>query len=121
MRMPNAEVMKRRNLNIKLRVFKAYSGGDIKCYCCGETIIEMLTLDHIEGGGNAHRVSLGGRKDWGGHNLYRWLAGQKFPPGYRVACFNCNYGRSLNNGICPHKSPIKRGTLFDLTAAPSSH
>ncbi len=64
MRMSNAEVMKRRNLKIKLRAFKAYSGGDIKCYCCGETIIEMLSLDHVEGGGNEHRVALGGRKDW---------------------------------------------------------
>jgi hypothetical protein len=26
-----------------------------------------------------------------------------FPRGYRILCYNCNCGRALNNGICPHK------------------
>jgi hypothetical protein len=26
-----------------------------------------------------------------------------FPPGYQVLCMNCNHGKRMNNGVCPHK------------------
>lgn len=25
-----------------------------------------------------------------------------YPEGYQVLCYNCNCGKSINNGICPH-------------------
>jgi hypothetical protein len=25
-----------------------------------------------------------------------------FPAGFQVLCFNCNQGRRLNHGVCPH-------------------
>jgi hypothetical protein len=39
------------------------------CACCGETELAFLAIDHIEGGGQAHRQAIG----WGGSNLYGWL------------------------------------------------
>ena len=36
--------------------------------------------------------------------FYLWLKRNNFPPGYQVLCWNCNCGRSINNGICPHKT-----------------
>jgi hypothetical protein len=80
--------------NKKQQVFAAY-GGAI-CKCCGETLQLLLTLDHINNDGAEERKRLN-RK-----SLYGWLVLNNFPPGYVVLCFNCNIGKSLNGGICPH-------------------
>jgi hypothetical protein len=79
-------------------VFNHYGG--YKCSCCGETIKEFLTIDHIKGGGTKHRKEVNG----GGRTIYRWIRKNNYPKGFRVLCFNCNCGRALNNGICPHKN-----------------
>jgi hypothetical protein len=26
-----------------------------------------------------------------------------FPPGFRLLCSNCNFGRARNHGVCPHQ------------------
>lgn len=89
---------RRRNQEIKRQVFEAYGG--CFCVCCKEANFAFLTIDHIEGKGNIQRQQLG---DQGrGMNFYRWLIKNDFPEGYQVLCFNCNCGRSVNGGICPH-------------------
>jgi len=65
------------------------------CFCCGETIREFLTMDHIYGGGSKHKRE---RKC----DIYRWLVKHNFPDGYRTACFNCNCSRG-RCGYCPHE------------------
>lgn len=80
----------------RLEILRAYSGPDPFCACCGETILTFLALDHIDGRGHAQRKELGG----GGFNT--WLRREGFPAGFRVLCHNCNHGRELNGGICPH-------------------
>jgi len=80
----------------KLRVLSQYGGI---CECCGEAHEAMLCIDHINGGGNAHRKEIG----VGGQKIYKWLVRNGFPPGFRVMCHNCNIGRQINGGICPHK------------------
>lgn len=74
--------------------------GGCFCACCGESHMLLLSLDHIEGGGNTHRKETNTR---GGQKFYRYLKGLEFPPGYQVLCMNCNVGRYRNGGICPHK------------------
>jgi len=83
---------------LKLEVFEAYGGS--KCQCCGEHHVEFLSIDHIAGGGRAHRREVFGVENEGG-NLYAWLKRQGYPEGYRVLCMNCNcaYG---HHGYCPH-------------------
>jgi hypothetical protein len=67
-----------------------------------------LSLDHINLDGGAHRREVSpGRKDWGGHHLFRLLRRQGWPPGYQVLCMNCNFGRTRNNGVCPHVAPSR--------------
>lgn len=66
------------------------------CACCGVKDIRLLTIDHINGGGNKHRRMLGHSK------IYRWLKQNRYPDGYQVLCWNCNLGKHLNHGICPH-------------------
>lgn len=85
----------------KDQVFEAYGG--YKCSCCGETIKEFLTLDHINNDGAAHRREVfGGREHGSGRSLYGWIIRNNFPPILQVLCANCNWGKRMNGGICPH-------------------
>lgn len=88
-------------LRLKTEVYHRYGGA--KCACCGETEPAFLQLDHIDGGGSAHRKSLGGRNV--GPMIYQDLKRKGFPPGYQILCANCNFGKQLRGGICPHKIP----------------
>lgn len=86
----------------KLDAFAAY-GGSI-CVCCGETNQFFLCIDHVNGGGNAHRKEIAGGSR-GGDVIYSWLKKNNYPPGFQVLCFNCNNGKHFNGGVvCPHKS-----------------
>jgi 5-methylcytosine-specific restriction endonuclease McrA len=71
---------------------KDWDGSEIKtpcCGCCGETDLNKLEIDHIAGGGKAHRKSIypcGA----GGHVFYHWLKKQGYPEGYQTLCNSCN-------------------------------
>jgi hypothetical protein len=85
---------------LRLETFQAYSEAVPSCACCGESTIEFLTLDHIDGGGNADRKA---NKHSGGTTTYRRLRRSGYPPGYRVLCWNCNAATGLY-GECPHST-----------------
>ena len=90
---------------IKEATFAAYGG--YVCACCGETEKKFLTLDHIDNNGSIFRKSVfkGNKKgNTAGYHTYNWLARNGFPSGYQVLCMNCNYGKRMNNGVCPHKT-----------------
>jgi len=84
---------KQRNILYRQKCLSAYGR---KCACCGESQERFLTIDHVNGDGAAHRKSIG-------ETLYTWLGKHDYPEGFQVLCFNCNCGRQLNGGICPHK------------------
>ena len=86
----------------KLRVFTHYSMGTPKCACCGESIMEFLTLDHMQHDGAAHRKEISGQHA-GGAKVYNWIEKHKYPAGFQVLCYNCNCGQELAKGVCPHK------------------
>jgi hypothetical protein len=82
---------------IKSEVIDAYGG---KCGCCGEAERAFLTIDHSNDDGASHRKLIGG----GGDKMYRWLKKHGFPQeGFALMCFNCNLGRRVNGGVCPHQ------------------
>lgn len=56
----------------------------------------FLTFEHIGGGGGAHR------RETGGGGFISWLRKNNYPPGFEVLCMNCNHGRRVNAGTCPH-------------------
>jgi len=91
------ERMKERSLRshraVKLAAFDAYGGR--LCRCCGETHIEFLSIDHIDG--KKHPDDSGA----GGSQLYYWLKKKKYPVGFRVLCMNCNFAYG-HAGYCPH-------------------
>ena len=76
-------------LDIKVETFNAYGG--CRCVECGIEDIDVLTIDHINGGGNKHRKELG--LSSGGSQFYKILRKQNFPgkDKYRVLCFNCQF------------------------------
>lgn len=84
------------------RVYATYGG--YLCKCCGETIRQFLSLDHINNDGNKHRKEIGSRS----LQLYRWIVANNFPPTFQVLCLNCNIGRARNGGVCPHKMSHSR-------------
>jgi hypothetical protein len=86
-----------RNINqrLKLRVYEAYGN---RCVCCGEDNLGFLSIDHINGGGRAHRQEVGG-----GVQLWRLIVKAGFPDDFQLLCYNCNLGRYHNGGTCPHK------------------
>lgn len=72
----------------RLKVLMRYSNpqGRPVCNECGEQDIEVLCLDHINGGGNRELKALGVK----GNVFYHWLAENDYPEGYQVLCANCN-------------------------------
>jgi len=56
------------------------------CIHCGMTDMDVLTIDHTNGGGSKHRREIGK----GGVSFHRWLKMQGYPKGYQTLCANCN-------------------------------
>lgn len=68
------------------------------CVHCGDDRWQVLTIDHINGGGTQHRKEVA--KTSGG--FYRWLRDQGFPRDeYRLLCYNCNCARAHAGGLPP--------------------
>ena len=84
----------------KRKIIEYYSKGKNCCNCCGESIMDFLALDHIEGGGGKHRNEVKS-------NFYQWIIKNDFPVGFQILCHNCNMGKR-DKGICPHKSMEKK-------------
>jgi len=75
--------------------------GGFECACCGETQKMFLALDHIKNDGANDR-----RNNAGSNGLYYRLKKDNYPAGlFQVLCHNCNWGKYVNGGICPHKDP----------------
>lgn len=95
----NREKLQKRYRKYRIECLSHYSKGEMKCVCCGEDTYEFLCLDHINGGGTAHRKSLGTK---GGNSFFWYLRMQGYPKGFQVLCNNCNMAKG-KNGICPHQ------------------
>ena len=85
--------------NRKIKVIEYYGG---RCNCCGEKDIRFLSIDHINNDGAKHRKSING------NNLYVWIINNNYPEELQVLCWNCNCGKRINNGICPHKTLLNK-------------
>ena len=84
----------KRTLERKKAIVTLYGG---RCECCGETAIEFLSIDHINGNGHEER------KEKFGRDFYIMLleSGKKRED-LRLLCMNCNF--SLGKyGYCPHE------------------
>jgi len=77
------------------QIFEIYGRA---CSCCGEAERVFLTIDHVNNDGGIER------KFHGGNEQFRnWLVKQARLPQYQTLCWNCQWGRRINGGICPHE------------------
>ncbi|KKK67359.1 hypothetical protein LCGC14_2954820, partial [marine sediment metagenome] len=81
------EASRKNNDRLRLDVLQHYSSLAPHCSLCGESDLLVLNLDHIDGGGYAHRKSKG-MIMWGG-NIYGYLRKEGYPQGYQTLCMNC--------------------------------
>ena len=95
------------HLATRLRVLAHYSGGSMRCACCGENEVEFLGIDHMHRDGAQHR------REVRPSAIYRWLIKHKFPPGIQVLCHNCNLAKGYY-GVCPHQDDGTEGAQFAL-------
>ncbi len=102
---------------IKVAVFAAYGG--YKCACCGETEKMFLTIDHVNNNGAEHRRNITGKRTRAGYHTYKWLLKNNFPDGFQVLCMNCNHGKRMNNGICPHRVRCNDHSVKEVEASAS--
>lgn len=52
--------------------------------------IDCLSIDHIDGGGNEHRKTIGS-------HINEWLIARNFPSGYQVLCMSCQWKKKIMN------------------------
>lgn len=77
---------------------KAFDHYGRVCTCCNLQFIDVfLTLDHVNNDGNLHRKEIKGAR------VYRWACHNGYPTFLQTHCFNCNMGKKVNGGICPHQ------------------
>ena len=106
----------RRSREMRTAIIQAYGGDSPFCFCCGEKHAAFLTLDHVDGGGRAHRRAKGNQ------SVYHELRRLGYPSGFQILCFNCNLARGCY-GSCPHaaeadlKSDAESPTKFVKTGS----
>lgn len=89
----------RRRRELKAELIAAYGGA---CTCCGCTIFEFLTIDHIFNNGRQERELVGA-----GFRFYSSLKKRGFPKeGHQLHCWNCNSAKYMHH-VCPHVSMRK--------------
>lgn len=101
----NLDTHAKRRRILRKEVIDKYGGS---CVCCGEKETLFLTIDHRNGDGSLERAGLltatGSRPS--STSFYLLLRRSEKREDLQVLCFNCNLGRSHNNGVCPHHHPF---------------
>jgi hypothetical protein len=109
------QVKRENQLRLRREMIAAYGGG---CSCCGESEHHFLALEHVHGYGHFDwetRNANGKRK--GNDSVLRRLKRDGWPQdGYTVLCHNCNMGKHLNGGVCPHDA-----AMLELLNTPARH
>lgn len=97
----NTEKHKQYTLLVKHQVIEKYGG---ECKCCGEKEILFLTIDHINNDGKLERAE----NHKSSYGLYLKLRREEIREDLQILCFNCNLGKSMNGGVCPHVKIIRK-------------
>jgi hypothetical protein len=92
----NLESIKNKRIELKRICMEHYSvdGG---CVCCGTRELSFLSLDHIGDDATEDKKK---RDVW--HLKYITIIKEGFPKGLQTMCFNCQWGKRINGGFCPH-------------------
>lgn len=120
----NKQYCKEWKKSLKKLILGWYGG---ECVCCHETEIAFLTLDHIFDDGErdglgltklrhlaiqdktAAQIELRQVNKRSGFHLYgriKKLGFENRPCDLQVLCFNCQWGKRINKGFCPHHPDV---------------
>jgi len=91
----------------RLELIELYGG---KCDCCGETIQEFLTIDHIQGGGTTERKRLSSYAIYADAIEMFKENEEEARKIYRLLCYNCNCAIGAY-GYCPHNQKTNNSNL----------
>jgi hypothetical protein len=67
-------------------ILEAYGS---RCACCGTDYQHHLTIDHVNGGGRAHR------EQFGSTGFLRDIIASEFSNDYQILCHNCNFAKRI--------------------------
>lgn len=87
----------KRRAALRSEMLTAYGGA---CACCGEQQPMFLQLDHVNNDGAVDRRRFK-------NNEQHWLTlrAKGWPRDrFQLLCANCNFGKLMNGGVCPHKT-----------------
>lgn len=82
---------------VKSRKKLVYDHYGWLCRCCGETNELFLSIDHVNNDGNTD--------EWRGRSAptrYKKIIDKGYPDSIQILCMNCNWGKRMNKGVCPH-------------------
>ncbi len=77
---------------LKRTVLAHYSQEAPSCVTCGESHLEFLALDHVDGKGKQHKLATG---KLSADAFYRWIRDNDCPPLFQVLCHNCNCSKEF--------------------------
>ena len=97
----NRQKINQYKLLVKYQVIEKYGGT---CTCCGESQILFLTIDHKNNDGNIERKD----SSYSSTAFYLKLRKDEIRSDIQVLCWNCNLGKNVNNGVCPHKEILRK-------------
>ena len=105
---------RKRYQRIKDEVFAHYGG--YVCACCGETERLFMTLDHVDNDGGEFRKKTFGSQQFSGYRTYEWLWLHNYPEDCKlqVLCANCQHGKRMNHGVCPHQARCNDHSLEEV-------
>ncbi len=84
--------LSRRSYRRARNLFIEMYGG--KCICCGESIVEFLSLHHVKG-----QI---GKKKQSARAAYSEASKKYSPEKFEILCHNCNQAIGYS-GYCPHE------------------
>ena len=87
-----SSVQRARQQAARLAAITHYGGC---CACCGETYIPFLDIDHVNGGGSAHRKQYTNPVAY-----YRGLMAGEYSEPLQVLCGNCHHAKTRKYS-CP--------------------
>ena len=80
-------------LRHRLACIEHYSQGKNCCCLCGTPDLDVLTIDHIDGGGHEHKRKV--KNAYMPSVLYK----SNFPEGYRILCMNCQWKEARRKNL----------------------
>ena len=63
----------------------------------------FLTIDHKNNDGHRDRTQ-NGKWRISMRAFYGNIIRDGYPDSYQTLCMNCQWGKRINNGVCPHQS-----------------